>query len=135
MSRSGYNYEWDDNWELICYRGAVNSAIRGARGQAFLREMLAALDAMPEKKLIAEELVERDGAVCALGAVGKQRAMDMNTLDPEDIELVAHRFGIATALAREITWANDEMYDRITPEARYGYVREWVVKQIKPSTS
>jgi len=57
MSRSGYIEDWDDQWGLICYRGAVKSAIRGRRGQAFLREMLAALDALPEKRLITEELV------------------------------------------------------------------------------
>ncbi|KGC50992.1 hypothetical protein DO66_5867 [Burkholderia pseudomallei] len=36
MSRSGYS---DDcgGWSLIRWRGAVNSAIKGARGQKFLR--------------------------------------------------------------------------------------------------
>ena len=57
MSRSGYVDGDDDQWASIRYRGAVKSAIRGRRGQAFLREMLAALDAMPEKRLIAGDLV------------------------------------------------------------------------------
>jgi hypothetical protein len=57
MSRSGYTEECEDNWQTIRWRGAVKSAIRGKRGQAFLREMLAALDAMPEKRLIAGDLV------------------------------------------------------------------------------
>lgn len=57
MSRSGYTEDCDDNWQLIRWRGAVASAIRGKRGQAFLRELLAALDAMPEKRLIADALV------------------------------------------------------------------------------
>jgi len=47
MSRSGYSDDCDDQWSLICWRGAVKSAIRGKRGQAFLKEMLAALDALP----------------------------------------------------------------------------------------
>jgi hypothetical protein len=68
MSRSGYSDDCDQ-WDMIRWRGAVASSIRGARGQAFLKEMLAALDALPEPKLIAEEL-ESDGAVCAIGAVG-----------------------------------------------------------------
>ena len=46
-----------NEWSLIRYRGAVKSAIRGKRGQAFLREMLAALDAMPEKRLSAGALI------------------------------------------------------------------------------
>lgn len=57
MSRSGYTDDTEDQWSLIRYRGAVASAIRGARGQAFLREMLTALDAMPEKRLISGALV------------------------------------------------------------------------------
>jgi hypothetical protein len=43
-------------WSHIRWRGAVASAIRGGRGQAFLREMLAAMDAMPVKRLVANEL-------------------------------------------------------------------------------
>lgn len=56
MSRSGYTEDCD-GWDLIRWRGAVASAIRGKRGQAFLREALAALDAMPEKQLISHDLV------------------------------------------------------------------------------
>jgi hypothetical protein len=37
MSRSGYSDDLE-NWSLIRWRGAVASAIRGRRGQAFLRE-------------------------------------------------------------------------------------------------
>lgn len=57
MSRSGYVDDMCDEWAMIRYRGAVKSAIRGKRGQAFLREMLAALDAMPEKRLTAGALI------------------------------------------------------------------------------
>jgi hypothetical protein len=46
MSRSGYDESCDDNWGLICWRGAVASALRGRRGQAFLRELVDALDAV-----------------------------------------------------------------------------------------
>ena len=58
MSRSGY-HDGIDQWDLIRWRGAVASAIRGKRGQAFLREMLDALDALPEPKLIAHDLFVR----------------------------------------------------------------------------
>jgi hypothetical protein len=57
MSRSGYTDDQEDQWAFIRYRGAVTSAIRGKRGQAFLREMLASLDAMPDKRLITGALV------------------------------------------------------------------------------
>ena len=76
MSRSGYSVDGDlDHWQLIRWRGAVNSAMNGKRGQAFLRELLDALDALPEPKLIDHDLVRYDGSTdtnlfCALGAVG-----------------------------------------------------------------
>ena len=66
MSRSGYTDECD-GWELVRWRGAVNSAIRGKRGQAFLNEMVTALDAMQEKRLVSGLLETGDGDCCALG--------------------------------------------------------------------
>lgn len=46
MSRHGYSCDIDDNWALIRWRGAVNSALKGARGQQLLRDIIAALDAL-----------------------------------------------------------------------------------------
>jgi hypothetical protein len=67
MSRSGYSDDFDfDNLALGRWRAQVASAIRGARGQAFLCELVVALDALPEKKLIAHDL-ESNGNVCAIG--------------------------------------------------------------------
>ena len=99
MSRSGYSDDEIDQWDLIRWRGAVKSAIRGKRGQAFLAEMLEALDAMPEKRLIANDLRDRDGEVCALGAVGVKRRMHLALLDPEERDRVAREFGIAQVIA------------------------------------
>lgn len=132
MSRSGYDDGCDNNWDLIRWRGAVNAALNGSRGQAFLKEMLAALDAMPEKKLIAHEL-EAKGQVCAIGAVGAKRGIDMSKMDPEDRDSVAGAFGIAPAMAAEIVFMNDEWTWRgdETPEARFSRMREWVRCQIK----
>ena len=129
MSRSDYCDD-GDQWGLIRWRGAVNSAIKGRRGQAFLEELLAALDALPEKKLIAEDL-EREGAVCAIGAVGKARGMDMSALDPGNSDRVASVFGIAPAMAREIVYVNDEWGSyKQTPEERWARMRKWAKDEI-----
>jgi len=131
MSRSGYSddsYDYDQ-WAMICWRGAVASAFKGARGQAFLKEMLAALDALPEPKLIAEDL-EAKGLVCAIGAVGKARGVDMSKLDPEDRETVAGVFGIAPAMVAEIVYTNDD-WVRETPEERFIRMRQWTISQIR----
>ncbi len=108
MSRSGYCEDGDgDNWSMICWAGAVASSIRGKRGQAMLRETLAALDALPEKILVSESLINAEGQYCTLGALGRARNVDMSKIDPDDYDAVANAFGVAGALAREIMWMND----------------------------
>jgi len=132
MSRSGYSDDIDQ-WSLIRWRGAVASAIRGKRGQALLAEMLVALDAMPAKELIAEEL-EFNGQHCALGVVGQARGLKMDDIDVEESFDVAAMFGVSEALVREIACINDD-YDGLrnySPEERWANVRDWVSKQVSP---
>lgn len=134
MSRSGYVESDDiDQWAHIRWRGAVKSAIRGKRGQALLKEMAAALDAMPIKRLIASELVTETGEVCALGAVAKARGMDVSDIDPEYRELVAQKFNIANSLAAEIAYENDDEFGYFNedPEKRWQRVRKWVEENLK----
>ena len=126
MSRSGYIEDGDDNWSLIRWRGAVKSAIKGQRGQQLLRELAGALDAMPVKELIADDLV-RDGEYCALGVVGAFRGIDMSNIDAYDCDEVAEIFGIAPALAAEIEFRNDEagFFDE-SGSRRWSRMRRWV---------
>ena len=152
MSRSGYTYEEDEHGQFAMWRGTVASAIRGKRGQKMLRDMLAALDAMPDKRLISSHLVDTDGDVCALGALGKYRGVDMSHCEQlidadgycEDHEALASRlaktFDIAAPLAQEIQYLNDEHFDftyvenkrhNYTPEERWQEMRKWVVSKIK----
>ena len=132
MSRSGYVDDMEDQWALIRWRGAVKSAIRGNRGQSFLKEMADALDALPKKALCANDIVTPDGAVCALGAVAVRRGLPVDDLDPEDSEAVAEAFGISDALAREIVFLNDEaVWSRETEEQRFQRMRAWVADHIR----
>jgi hypothetical protein len=145
MSRSGYVDDYDEDYlQMGRWRGMVASAIRGRRGQTLLKEMLAAMDAMPIKRLVANELEAPDlipcshwglyeaTGVCAIGTVGRARGVDMTKLDPEDYDSVAGTFDIAAPLAQEIVWMNDEAGPRKeTPEARFIRIRSWVVKQIR----
>lgn len=131
MSRSGYNDYDGEEYPAGLWRGAVERALGGRRGQAFLREMLAALDALSEKKLISHEL-EQDGCVCALGSVGKARKLDMSEIDPEDHDTVAAKFGIAHAMACEIMYTNDSgAYRGETPEERFIRMRKWIESEIR----
>jgi hypothetical protein len=134
MSRSGYSDDYDmENWSHIRWRGAVASSIRGKRGQAFLRELVEALDAMPVKALIAHDLY-KEGAVCAMGSVGLKRGVDMSKIDVEDYARVADVFGIASPLVQEIEYLNDEGgWHDDTPEVRWRRMRDWAAGCLAPS--
>lgn len=133
MSRSGYCDAGDiDQKTLSLFRGRVASAMRGKRGQAMLRDSLAALDAMPVKRLISDLLV--DGSdVCLLGAAAKVRKVDdIAELDPEWHETLAERFDVAKCMIQEIEYINDDgTWQSETPEERYERVRKWLVDNIK----
>lgn len=122
MSRSGYSEDCDN---LGLWRGAVQRAIAGKRGQAFLREMADALDAMPVKELVADDVVRDSEHVCAMGAVIVRRKIDVSEVDIYDADATADLLGIAGALAKEIAYENDECgrsYDVEGPP-QWGYVR------------
>lgn len=132
MGRSGYSDECD-RAELALWRGAVKSSIRGRRGQAFLKELLEVLDAMPEKRLIMGEL-EADGEVCVLGAMGRARGLDISDVDVYNRPAIASMFGIAEALAAELMFQNDDDFcyrHEQTPEQRWRRVHAWVDRQIR----
>ncbi len=139
MSRSGYTEDYGfDNWTMIMWRGAVASAIKGRRGQAFLHELIEALDAMPEKRLIADDLRQESGEVCALGAIGARRGVNLESLDPEDHERLSSIFGVASAMIKEVEWENDEGSYNETPEQRWERMRRWAVESLssaKPTAS
>lgn len=131
MTRSGYTDDEHD-WGFIRWRGAVNSALRGRRGQAFLSEMLVALDALPAPRLIKGDIVKH-GECCGMGAVALKRGMDVARIDPDDPDTVAARFDLSVAMARELAFINDEAgLTGETPEQRFIRVRAWVVQQLKP---
>lgn len=133
MSRSGYSDNIGE-WDLIRWRGQVASAIRGARGQKLLRELLASLDAMPEKRLIVGDLRDADGEHCTLGVLGEVRGLPLETIDPEDYEQVADAFGVAHQLVQEVVFENDEAcFSRESPEERWKRMRAWVAARITAS--
>lgn len=146
MSRSGYSDDCSGR-ELNLWRQAVNRAVKGKRGQAFLREALAALDAMPEKRLTTDSLHEPEsGQFCTLGAVGAVRGMDLKPLEYSERDGIAQSFGIAEALAAEVMYENDEgactsrcidgrwSYAPETPEERWTRMRAWIVRLLEGAT-
>lgn len=127
MSRSGYS---DDCDNIGLWRANVRRAINGKKGQAFFRELAAAMDAMPVKELIDQELVRDDGGVCAIGAVCVARGIDATKVASYCPDAVGKAVGISHVLAAEIEFMNDEWERHETPAARWIRMREWVEENI-----
>ena len=146
MSRHAYSDECDEDVSNL-WAGAVRQALSGRRGQTFLNEMLAALDALPEKRLINRYMGSGDN-VCAISTVAAKRGVDLSDIDEwivaaendedeigEDVfRAVSKRLGIAPAMAAEIMYVNDEAgpHDE-TDEQRWARMRRWIVRQIRTS--
>lgn len=130
MSRSGYT-DCLESQELNLYRGRVARTIKGKNSQAFLREMARAMDAMPEKVLVADELITDEGDCCAIGTVLKARSVDVSHVDPDCPEQVAEVAGISRTLSAEIEYENDEggSYNE-TPDERWRRMRRWTERNI-----
>ena len=138
MARHGYSDDIDDVLQLGRWRGMVASAIRGKRGQALLKELAAALDAMPAKRLVKGTLQTKDGDCCAIGAVCKAKGKDYTAHEDDDAydqqEMnagIANELDVAECLIQEIEYKNDEGAYKETDEQRWTRVRAWVQKKIK----
>lgn len=129
MSRCGL-VEVDDNKAIALYREEVTKVIGEPQSQAFLREMAGALDELPEKYLIADELIDSDGGCCAIGAVCKARGLDVSAVDCYAPDQVAALVGVSQVLVSEIEQHND---CGVPPDVRWQYMRNWVeLKITKP---
>lgn len=124
-------------------------AMAGKRGQRLLHDLLAALDAMPEKRLVASSFACESG-VCSLGALGRARGLDLSELediaqkigedwfgDAERVgelnQAAAATFDAAKSLVAEIMWRNDGADFVIveTPQQRWARMRAWVQSKLR----
>jgi hypothetical protein len=145
MSRfdDSYDEDFPNQWAL--YEKAQQNALRGKRGQAVLKELEAALLAMPVKRLI-HGFLAHEGEVCALGALAAKRKVDgglawKDAVDElpscdgsvsDTIDFAESRLKIKQTLAIAISYQNDEGVEwRATPEERWEKVLQWVREQIK----
>ena len=120
----------------------LEAAIRGKRGQVLLRDLLAALDEMPEKLLIASDFVWPDGKCCALGALGLSRGMDSEDLNAlgGDVAKAARAFAAPPSLIEAIQRENDAgpWVGRRTYQFQHNrwiYMRAWVASKITAACS
>ena len=115
-------------------QGAVQVSVVIADGVERILKTGDALDAMPDKRLIADSL-QAEGEFCTIGVLGAKRGVDMAALDPDDREAVGEAFGISPAMASEIVFMNDEgSWQTETPEQRWVRMRKWVDSNIQQVT-
>lgn len=158
MSRIDY-VDCDDNADFLracAFEANTERHLKGEKGQKALRELEAALLALPEKKLLYSEFVVREegkdeeGAVCALGAVALKRRMDKGMTRAQalkeikekgplhdgdhpwtGIKKTAEFMDLKVNFVWEVVEKNDEECSRnCKPEDRYQHVLEWVQKRI-----
>lgn len=75
--RIGYSEEEDFAGQFELWQANCQRSLNGKKGQAALRELEAALLALPEKRLIANKMIDADGEVCAIGALAKHKGRDL----------------------------------------------------------
>lgn len=114
-------------WQANCER-----SLRGKAGQRELRELEAALLALPSKRLIHGSLTNEEGEVCAIACYAKHKGVDLSKFDPE---YESDEVGIAAGMPRLVAWKVVEQNDiaadrRLTPEERYEKVLAWVREQL-----
>ena len=132
MSRSGYIDDCciEDYLAYGRWRGQVSNSIRSKRGQEFLKELAAEMDAMSVKELIANELIDERGNCCAIGVICKKRGLDVSGVDVTDRDKVGALVGIGAPMAAEIEYVNDEDIED-DPAERWRVVRRWVDMHIE----
>ena len=123
-------------WQANCRRSR-----QGKRGQAALRELEAALVAMPVKRIHQDVFVEPSGETCAIGSLmlhrkiaegmpREQAVAECARLDPMDTE----EYGVSLGLPRLVSWSvaveNDDEYENKTPEERYRHMLAWIRKSL-----
>jgi hypothetical protein len=136
MNRSSYAEAEFCCWDVVRWRGAVASAIKGRRGQSLLKRLRAAFDAHPDKKLVANSFAA-DGAFCTLGLLAHHKGIDLSNINPSavDYERLADKFDVSEALVREIMFENDEgmcpdHYSNSDEEERFVNMRRWIERHI-----
>jgi hypothetical protein len=156
MTRISYSEEepWQGAFEL--FRANTDRQLAGRKGQATLRELEAALLALPEKRLISNAIACGD-EVCAVGAllvarrVAKGEDRDevlarYQRVEPEDdewgdydaydgyedpTETIAAAEGVPRLVAWRLAELNDMLLEDCTPEERYTRVLDWVRSHLK----
>jgi hypothetical protein len=110
MSRISYSEEEDYPGQFSLWQGNCQRSLKGKAGQAALRELEAALLALPDKRLIAGKVIDAEGEVCAIGALAKHKGRDLlsepNMYDDGEFEGDGEmeEIGMELGMPRLVAW-------------------------------
>ncbi len=99
--RLNYSDEEDYPGQYALWQANCRRSLRGRAGQRELRELEAALLALPEKRLIRNALTDDDGGVCAIACYAKHKGFDVSKFDPE---YESDEVGIAAGMPDLVAW-------------------------------
>ena len=141
--RLSYSDDEEFTGQFALWQANTDRSIAGKRGQSALRELEAALVALPRKRLIRGAVADaQTGDVCAVGALSLSIALRsgederdalrrLEAIDPDDDEGTtdeAERLGVPRMVAWRLVALNDlELEDRYAmaegpmPRGSYGY--------------
>jgi hypothetical protein len=129
--RINYSDEEDFSGQFGLWQGNCERSIRGRKGQEELRELRAALLALPDKRLLLGSLEDEEGGVCAIGAYAKRKGVDLSKFDVDsDTDEVGIAAGMPPLVAWKVVEMNDLQLDDVTPEERYEKMLAWVESKI-----
>ena len=141
--RVGYSEDEEYGGQFNLWQANCRRSRQGKKGQAALRELEAALMALPDKRIQKDVFVETSGEACAIGALmihrnvscgmpRQQAIAECAKLDPDDTE----KHGVSIGLPRLVAWSvaveNDDEWKIRTPEERYLHMLAWIRKEMKP---
>ena len=149
MSRITYAEPNSLEEELRCwaFEGNMARAIKGKKGQRILKELEAALLALPKKRLISDQFATPEGDVCAWAALllsrtlaaGASRQEAMGAMEKQ-IDFEPNGWNAISGPSQvlkicvPLVWAiveRNEEYRGKTPEETYERVLNWVQSNIK----
>jgi hypothetical protein len=152
MTRSGYTDDFGDDYpgQMELYRANVRRSILSAKGQARLKELRDALEAMPEKRLVANVFLEPDNA-CALGIWARAHrganavldaAVDGFNGDDHETADLLRQFGWPKLVVLDLIYQNDRHEtawepDRCGPHeypGDYRNPRSWPIRRWRDET-
>jgi hypothetical protein len=129
--RINYSDEEDYPGQFGLWQANCERSLHGKQGQEELRELRAALLALPEKRLIVGELEDSEGGICAIAAYGKHKGLDLLRFDMDhDSDEVGIAGGMPPLVAWKVVEMNDLQFDQLTPERRYQKMLAWVESKL-----